>query len=119
MLATALRRRREFFERRSTGITHDVLDDAQLSVATGIEGRPSSALIDELFDFQDLLVPGFDRRHPVEGAFASDWLQYRQAIGAEATPPPPLIPGGVTLVHTPPAHAVYTPAVGRSSSIAS
>ena len=108
VLALVLRRRQEFFDavRR---ITHDVLDDLDVRQPPGsgaLDAPLSRALIDELFVFQDLLVPGFDRRRPAQATFSRDWLHYRRRMGDEGTLSPWPVPGGVTLVHTPPPHAL-------------
>ena len=95
VLATALARRSEFFE-AVCRITHDVLDAPE-----------SRSLVDELFAFQSLLVPGFDRRRPTGATFSRDWIQYRRSMGGDASVQlPRSIPDGMTLVHTPPPHVV-------------
>ena len=50
-------------------------------------GTPDSrSLIDELFAFQSLLVPGFDRRHPADATFSRDWLRYWRHMATTTAP---------------------------------
>ena len=110
VLGTAVERRAEFFDtvRR---ITHDVLDELDASpsrLGRGPGARSSGPLIDELFAFQSLLVPGFDRRDTADATFACDWLRYWQHMGDdEVEQPPRRAPSGVTLVYTPPPHVLH------------
>jgi hypothetical protein len=111
VLATVLQRRQEFFDvvgQITRGVVQNVGAARHPFVADGFDAAASEPLIDELFVFQNLLVPGFDRRHPVQATFSRDWLQYQRTIGEAHTPPPPRVAQDITLIHTPPTHAQHS-----------